>query len=663
MGVSVDDRDETGQTSIGREGRYRALLDGIDQGFCIFEMLYGADGRPYDYRFLEVNPTFERHTGLKDAVGRTARELVPGLEDHWVEVYARVAETGELHRFEQGSAAMARWFSVDAVRVGGAGSRQVALLFTDITDRRRAVAALQEGARRDAFRAALGDALRPLADAADIQAEAARLLGAYLDVRRVAYFEIAGDEYVVEGGYVAGSAPLRGRYPITSFGPKLLAALQTGRAVVTPDVAADRDLPLAERAAFAAIDVAAYIAVPLVKEGRFVAGLTVHAAQPRTWMPDEVVLVEETAERTWASAERTRAEAALRDSEARLRQLADAMPQLVWIADAGGTVRYYNGRAVEYAGLSPSDAGKWEWQPMLHPDDLGATLVAWERAMRERVPYAHEHRIRMADGSYRWHLSRAVPALGGSGAVEAWHGTATDIQDLKGAEAERQALLDALAHDLKNPLTALKMQAQLLQRQLRGGRAPGGDVLLDRIGGFERLATRMTTLLDELSDDGRARADAAAPPARHPIDLVALVRGGVEEARQSGVPHAIDLATDGTALAGDWDADQLGRVVGNLLENALKYSPDGGAVTVDLAREGDVAVLRVRDAGIGIPAADLPHIFDAHRRGGNVGAIAGSGVGLSSVRRIVERYGGTIAAESAPGRGTTMTVRLPLAGV
>jgi PAS domain S-box-containing protein len=126
------------------EARYRTLFDTVDAGFCVVELLFDADDRPVDYRFVEANPAFERQTGLVDAVGRTARELVPDLEPHWFELYGRVALTGEPIRFEQGSAAMGRWFDVHALRVGEAPSRRVAILFHDISDRRAAEESLRE---------------------------------------------------------------------------------------------------------------------------------------------------------------------------------------------------------------------------------------------------------------------------------------------------------------------------------------------------------------------------------------------------------------------------------------------------------------------------------------------------------------------------------------
>jgi PAS domain S-box-containing protein len=119
------------------EARYRTLFDSIDEGFCVIEVILDAEGRCIDYRFLETNPAFERHTGLANASGRTARELIPGLEGHWFETYGRVASSGIGERFVEHSPAMGRWFEVDAFRIGEPEARRVALLFTDITDRKR----------------------------------------------------------------------------------------------------------------------------------------------------------------------------------------------------------------------------------------------------------------------------------------------------------------------------------------------------------------------------------------------------------------------------------------------------------------------------------------------------------------------------------------------
>lgn len=147
------------------EERYRMLFNSIDEGFCVFEMIYDAEGAPVDYRFLEVNPAFEQHTGLADAAGKTILELVPNHEKHWHEIYGKVAATGESVRFEERGEGLGRWFSVYAFRVGAPEERRVAALFTDITERRRAEEELAEAHRRkDEFLAMLAHELRsPLA--------------------------------------------------------------------------------------------------------------------------------------------------------------------------------------------------------------------------------------------------------------------------------------------------------------------------------------------------------------------------------------------------------------------------------------------------------------------------------------------------------------------
>lgn len=126
------------------EDRYRALFESIDEGFCVLEMIFDEADYPIDYRFLEANPMFERLTGLQDAIGKTARELIPNLEDQWFEIYGKVALTGEAVRFIDSSEAMGRWFDVYAFRIGGPASRRVALVFNNITERKQAERRLVE---------------------------------------------------------------------------------------------------------------------------------------------------------------------------------------------------------------------------------------------------------------------------------------------------------------------------------------------------------------------------------------------------------------------------------------------------------------------------------------------------------------------------------------
>jgi PAS domain S-box-containing protein len=159
-------RESKEQELEASEARYRTLFDAIDEGFCVLQVSFDPDQKPVDYRFLEANQAFERHTGLVNVVGRTMRELAPTHEEHWFETYGRVALTGESTRFENYAKALDdRWFDVFAFRVGAPERRTVAVLFSDVTARKRAELAILEADRRkDEFIATLAHELRnPLA--------------------------------------------------------------------------------------------------------------------------------------------------------------------------------------------------------------------------------------------------------------------------------------------------------------------------------------------------------------------------------------------------------------------------------------------------------------------------------------------------------------------
>jgi PAS domain S-box-containing protein len=175
FGTSTDvhDRKIAEAAMMKSEQRYRTLFESIDEGFCIIEMIFDKTGKPSDYRFLEINPTFEQQTGLRAAVGKTVRKLVPQHEKNWFEIYGKVAATGESIRFESEAKAMNRWFDVYAFRVDHPDERRVAILFKDISSRKRSEDELRQADRRkDEFLAMLAHELRnplaPIATAAEI---------------------------------------------------------------------------------------------------------------------------------------------------------------------------------------------------------------------------------------------------------------------------------------------------------------------------------------------------------------------------------------------------------------------------------------------------------------------------------------------------------------
>ena len=136
------------QQLVESEERYRTLVESLDVGFCVIQMLFDDNSHCVDYLFLEANPAFERHTGLVDIIGRTVREFVPNHDEIWFETYGAVALTGIPVRLEDHAVALGRWFEVYAQRVGSLGEHKVGVFFTDISERKTAELALQQSEER-----------------------------------------------------------------------------------------------------------------------------------------------------------------------------------------------------------------------------------------------------------------------------------------------------------------------------------------------------------------------------------------------------------------------------------------------------------------------------------------------------------------------------------
>jgi len=219
------------------------------------------------------------------------------------------------------------------------------------------------------------------------------------------------------------------------------------------------------------------------------------------------------------------------------------------------------------------------------------------------------------------------------------------------------------SHDVKNPLAAIDATAQVLQRSIDRGRTIETERLADDMESIRNAVTKATSQIDASLDMARMHLGEPLAIDRHQMDVATLVRGLVDEYQRLTERHTVGFECTPTSMVGLWDGRRLERAFSNLLANAVKYSPDGGRIDVEMQMVGGSVEIVVRDEGVGIPSEDLPRVFDRFFRASNVQTLPGSGLGLSGVRYIVEGHGGTVTVSSEAGRGSTFTVRLPMSYV
>ena len=531
-GVIVDVSDQRrAETALSEtRDRYQSLFNSIDAGFCVMKMIFDENDEPVDYRFVEVNPAFEAQTGLRNASGRSMRELSPGHEQYWFDIYGEIARTGQSVRFENHAEGMNnRWFEVYAYRIDDPADGHVAALFTDITHRRRM-------------------------------------------------------------------------------------------------------------------------------------------------------------------------EMALRASEDQFRNLAQAMPNHVWTARTDGQLDWFNERVYEYSGAGAGELDGERWAGLVHPDDLSAVASLWAEAIGAGREYETEFRIRRADGSYRWHLVRAVPIYDANGELTRWIGTNTDIEDRKAAaealielnatletrveertrelvaaeDALRQAqkmeavgqLTGGIAHDFNNMLTGITGSLDLIERRIADGRSDG---IAKYMAAAQMSAGRAAALTHRLLAFARRQSLDTKPQ-----DIGALVAGMTDMLRRTlGETIQLESRIDDGLWSALTDANQLENALLNLAINARDAMPHGGRLTITTSNvlldsgysdangevaAGDYVLLSVRDTGSGMSPEIIAKVFEPFFTTKPIGQ--GTGLGLSMIYGFARQSGGHVRIDSEVGLGTTVQLYL-----
>ena len=665
-GVAIDitELKETEEALRESEERYRALFASIDEGFCVIEPVDGQAGAPLDFRYLEANPAFAAQSGVSEVIGKTIRQAFPGEPETWLHTYEHVLRTGESVRFERGLVTQGRVLELYAFRIEDGSHRRVAVIFQDVTARKRAEEAQ---ARLAAIVASSDDAI------------------VSKDVNGVITSWNSGAERLF--GYRAQEAVGQ---PITLLIPPerleeergILERIRRGEVVSHFDT-------IRRRKDGTLFDVS--VTVSPIRDSE---GTVVGASK----------IARDITQRKWV-------ETAVRDSEERYRTLFDLGPVAVYSCDATGVIQTFNRQATELWGLEPTPGdttkrfcGSFK---MFHLD--GRFMPHEQCPMAEVVAGTlsevrdGEVVIERPDGTRVTVVVNIRPLKNHRGEIIGAINCFYDITERKRAEEalrdsdrRKNEFLAMLAHELRNPLAPILVSIEILRRAKGGdgldlqgsqGRADGVAMTDDlnqhidhALDVLQRQVGQMVRLVDDLLDAGRiSRGKIELRTER--VDLASVVYHVVDAVRPilEGKDQELTFTLPTMPVYLDADPIRLAQIVGNLLNNACKFTDRGGHIWLTAECEEDSGsnrvegassrfasevVIRVRDTGIGIAGDQLERVFDMFTQVDRSleRSWTGLGIGLTLVKTLTELHGGTVEATSGGvGQGSEFVVRLPIA--
>ena len=542
----------------------------------------------------------------------------------------------------------------------------------DITTRKQWETNLVRSEEAQRLLVDIHDATRGLQDPSAVMREIVTRVGLHFNVIRCAYGELseAQDQITITRGYTKGVPTVAGRYPLEVFGPLMGGELKAGRTVAISDVRTDplTDTALAHET-YARMQIVSLVCAPLLRGGKLAAILVMCDDQPRPWTRDDAHLLEQVAERTLFAVESARANESLRENRDVLAFAMQAGRMGAWSRDLVLNNIWWSPELAVLFGFSPDDRNysREHLFALVAPEDRERLPRAIEEALAKRQDYMLEFRFKHAQtGEWRWMEARGRAQYGPNGKPTMLYGLGIDITDrvraieaLKEADRRKDEFLATLAHELRNPLAPISSGLHILRT---AGDNPQIAATAREI--MERQVAQMVRLVDDLLDVARITTG-KVELRTEPLDLADALKDAIETSRPLLEENAQPLTTSlpDKPLYVKADRTRLAQVFANLLNNSAKFSDRGQPISVSLAQDDQDAVIRVRDAGVGIAPEALPRIFDMFGQADSHDSrkSGGLGIGLSLVKRIAEMHGGSVEARSeGVGRGSEFIVRIPM---
>lgn len=652
------------QTLFNQAPGFIAILTGKEH---VFEMVNEAYYQLIGHRTIIGKPAME---ALPEIAGQGFKELLDGAFESGEPVVLRERKVTLQRKI--GASLEDRYVDLLYQPIRGQDGRVTGIFAqgNDVTRAHEASLALAEKVEQleeiresQAFQLELADRIRPFTDPNEVTFATGELLGRKLNVSRVLYAEVdeaRGTIFIRRDWTSEGFPSLAGHTKtMDDFGPDMIAALRSGTAVINDDV--EQDSRTAEHAAaYEDIGVRADMLLPLIRGGKLHVVLTIQSAEPRVWQAEELKLARDMAEQTWLAIEAAQAQAALRAERDQSQYIFDSMAEGFAVLDRHWTILRMNTEGLRITQRSAAEViGRNHWD--IWPELTGTEAEAlFRRVIESGKAEIIEIVYILPNQRQAWIEIRAHRSLDGGLAF-----FFRDVSERRSVQEQMQIadqrkdeFLAMLAHELRNPLAPIGAAAELLQMaKLDDARVRQTSQIIGR------QVDHMTHLINDLLDVSRVTRGLVALD-NAPLDIRHIVADAVEQVTpllQSRRHHlALHLSPETTMVIGD--KKRLVQVVANILNNAAKYTSEGGNILLKtVVREAQVHI-EVADNGIGMAPDLVEHAFDLFAQAERTSdrSAGGLGLGLALVKSLVQLHGGTVGCDSQGiGKGSRFTVCLP----
>jgi PAS domain S-box-containing protein len=343
--------------------------------------------------------------------------------------------------------------------------------------------------------------------------------------------------------------------------------------------------------------------------------------------------------------------------ELEFKALADKAPVMIWMSEAPGIYSYFNEGWLEFRGASLREELNSDITEAIHPEDLKKYTHCFSQAFETKQEFKTEYRLKRCDGEHRWILDHGVPRYNSKGHFKGYIGSCFDITEMKELEKKKAEFVNAASHELKTPVTTMKLYLHMLQDHLR---QKDDTVPLGYVDKISDQVKKLSTLINEMLD--LSRIDTNKLRYHYELfDYSQFMKELKEEFQHTELIPDIELVTTcHENIKGD--RILLKQAVVNLLDNALKFSKGHSRIIITVSLQGNSIKTTVTDFGIGIAEQHHGKIFDRFYRvtGIRKSTYPGLGLGLFLSKEIIKNHGGEIWVESEEGKGTTVYFTLPI---